>query len=216
MSVREQLFLSNPYRDFNHYEFDPCMDGWFERPELFDELIVKTKPKVIVEVGTWLGASAFYMAKSTKEFGYDTEIVCVDTWLGALEFWSDKSDMARYYRLKLKHGYPSVYYQFLANAMYLGHQKVITPLPLTSVIASRLLLHYEVRAELIYIDASHEEEDVYQDISLYYKSVLAPGGIIFGHDWGAFGVSQAVRRALITFPELKYEIDGTFWILQCR
>ncbi len=50
-----------------------------------------------------------------------------------------------------------------------------------------------LRADLIYIDGSHEEEDVYQDL-LDYTPLVAPGGVIFGDDWSWTGVRDAVTR----------------------
>lgn len=50
-----------------------------------------------------------------------------------------------------------------------------------------------VAADFIYLDASHEEEDVYEDIQNYWE-VLAPGGILLGDDWTWDGVRLAAQR----------------------
>ena len=53
----------------------------------------------------------------------------------------------------------------------------------------------KIFADLIYIDGSHEYEDVYQDLK-NYNPLLNPNGIIWGDDWHihAHGVVAAVTQ----------------------
>ena len=46
---------------------------------------------------------------------------------------------------------------------------------------------------MIYVDGSHEEEDVYQDLTNYWE-IVAADGIIFGDDYSWDGVRLAVER----------------------
>ena len=97
-----------------------------------------------------------------------------DTWLGALEFWTDLADPERYGSLRHEHGWPTVYFQFLANVCHRSLQHRIVPFPQTSAIGARSGSATTVsRGDLIYLDGSHEEDDVYQDV-LDYWEVLAP------------------------------------------
>ena len=160
----------------------------------FRELILEIKPRLIVEVGSWKGASALEMAAIAQGAGLPTQILCVDTWLGALEFWTDPNDSERYLSLQLKHGYPTVYYQFLANVCHKGFQDRIVPFPQTASTASLWLRYYGITPELVYIDASHEEEHVYEDLCNYWD-VVADGGVLFGDDYFSWdGVRLAVDR----------------------
>jgi hypothetical protein len=94
--------------------------------------------------------------------------------------------------LKLKNGYPTVYYQFLANVCHCGNQERIILFPQTSVIVARWFPLKGITAQLIYIDASHDFEDVYVDILQYYKC-LDCNGILFGDDYESWiGVKKAV------------------------
>ena len=139
-------------------------------------------------------------------------ILCIDTWLGALEFWTDPTDPERYGSLRLGHGWPTVYYQFLANVCHRGFQHRIVPFPQTSAIGALWLRYYGLRGDLIYLDGSHEEEDVYQDV-LDYWEVLAPGGTLFGDDWSWDGVRLAVERfALEQGVSVAFVADK--WVLQ--
>jgi hypothetical protein len=143
-------------------------------------------------------------------------ILCVDTWLGGAEFWEGKNDPTRYQQLNLRFGYPSVYYQFIANVMHRGHANRILPLPQTSLIAGRVLAKKGLRFPLIYIDGSHEEEDVYADIATYWK-LLAKGGAIFGDDYDHYwpGVVTAVHR-FASEINVAVERRGNFWCIWNR
>jgi predicted O-methyltransferase YrrM len=191
--MMQLLHKVNPYDgfDFRLLPFDA--HGWGGQSSAFRELISQAKPRLIVEVGAWKGASALEMAEVTRELGLPTQIVSIDTWLGALEFWTDQTDPERYLSLQLRHGYPTVYYQFLANVCHRGFQDSIVPFPQTASIAALWFRYYGIVADMIYLDASHEEEDVYQDLCNYWE-VVANNGVLFGDDYAWDGVRLAVDR----------------------
>ena len=191
--IRGMLHAVDPYAGFDHSAWPPDLTGWGSESPAFRELIEAVRPRLIVEVGTWKGASAIHMARLLETAGLDAQILCVDTWLGALEFWTDQTDPARYGSLALKHGWPQVYYQFLANVCHCGQQPRITPFPQTSATAALWLRNFGIKADLIYLDGSHEEEDVYGDLLAYWEALRA-GGVIFGDDWSWDGVRCAVQR----------------------
>jgi hypothetical protein len=191
--IRSMLHAVDPYEGFDPSPWPLDLHGWGSTVPAFAELIRDVRPKLIVEAGTWKGGSAIHMADQIAAAGLDAQIVCVDTWLGALEFWTSQDDPQRYKSLRLKNGYPQVYYQFLANVCHKGHQQRIIPFPQTSTHGALWLRYFGFTAELIYIDASHEEEDVYADLLAYWE-VLAPGGVMFGDDWSWDGVRVAVLR----------------------
>ena len=191
--VMQLLHKTNPYDgfDFRAVPFDA--HGWGAQSPAFRELITDTKPRLIIEVGTWKGASALELAAITRELRLSTQIVCVDTWLGALEFWTDQTDADRYLSLQLRHGYPTVFYQFLANVCHQGFQDCIVPFPQTASTAALWFRYYGITADLIYLDASHEEEDVYQDLCNFWE-VVGTNGILCGDDYTWDGVRLAVTR----------------------
>ena len=183
----------SPYQDFPLAEYPGDLRGWGSQSVAFDELLARLKPARIIEVGTWKGGSAIHMAKVAHKLGICPEIICVDTWLGAVEFWTDQKDPDRYLALKCRNGYPSVYYQFVANVIHQECEDLITPFPQTATIAALWFRRYGVQAGLIYIDGSHEEDDVYADLVSYWDLVL-PGGILAGDDWAWDGVRLAASR----------------------
>ena len=191
--VRPLLHKVDPYAGFDWQAWPDDKSGWGSDSPAFGELVAAIKPTRIIEVGTWKGGSALTLADHVERLGLDAEIICVDTWLGALEMWTDQEDAGRFGSLGLKHGYPTLYYQFLANVCRAGRQARITPFPIPSVTAAQWFSLRDVRADLIYIDGSHEEEDVYQDLVSYWD-LVRPGGVLFGDDWSWDGVRLAVQR----------------------
>ncbi len=187
------IHARSPYQDFPLAEYPADLQGWGSQSVAFDTLLARLKPRRIIEVGTWKGGSAIHMAKVARGLGLAPEIICVDTWLGAVEFWTDQQDPERYLSLKCRHGYPTVYYQFVANVLHEQCQDLITPFPQTATIAALWFRRYGVSADLIYIDGSHEEEDVYADLVGYWDLVRR-GGVLVGDDWGWDGVRLAATR----------------------
>lgn len=187
-AILKQLHLSDPYIDFVPNP-QSALIGWNSDSPVFDDLIFRQKPKLIIEVGTWLGMSALNMAHILKRFGHrDTLILCVDTWLGSVEHWENPEFFGQ---LKLKNGYPAFYYEFLSNVVKYGFEETILPLPMTSTIAAKFLKSKGIQADLIYIDGSHDFEDVALDLAHYWR-LLRPGGVLFGDDFGMPGVEKAV------------------------
>ena len=169
----------------------------------------REQPLTIIEVGTWKGLSCTTMAKIVKELGFKSvKIFCVDTWLGSPEFFTwGLNDPVRGISLKCVNGYPTIYETFIKNVKSLGHDDIVYPLPLSSQQAADVLEYYGIKADIIYIDASHEYEGVKSDL-LSYVPLLKHGGSLIGDDYQDFwpGVVLAVNE-LINNPV----IQGSVW-----
>ncbi len=211
--IRDLLHTTNPYDNFDYQSY-PLDEQHFGSDDInFATIIKKYTPQLVIEVGSWKGGSAIQMSKLLKKHKIDAEIICVDTWLGALEFWCNKDsqggwwtklpvpydptifreESSHYPSLKLINGYPSVYYTFLANVMHNNHQDIITPFPITSLIAARWFKAHGILADAIYIDGSHDEQDVILDLQNYWPLVKR-GGVLFGDDYRIPDVAKAVDR----------------------
>ena len=213
VALARAIHAVDPYQGFCYEEIPFDGHGWGSDSPAFGALVERVKPGLIIEVGTWKGASALAMAGHLGRLGLThAKILCVDTWLGALEMWGDQTDPDRFASLNLKHGYPQLYYQFLANVCHQGMQARIIPLPLPSLTAAQWLSLRGVRAELIYVDGSHEEEDVAADLANYWD-LLAPAGILFGDDYSWTGVKMAVD-GFARSQRLTLEHLADKWLLQ--
>ena len=190
------------------------LKGWNGSNKIFGKLISEIKPKTIIEVGTWKGLSAINMGRNVKELNLNTKIFCVDTWLGAIEFWGKLSNTPER-NLLLKNGYPQIYYQFLSNVVHNKLEDYILPIPNTSENGFRYFKYLNIKSEMIYIDASHEEDDVYKDLNNYYE-LLENNGIMFGDDYQSSwpGVINSVNR-FVKEKNIELEIvDNNFWIFK--
>lgn len=170
----------NIYQNFDHTKYVKIINGWNVNPVLYEKYIDKLQPKIILELGSWLGASAISMAKIIKDKKLDTKIICIDTWLGSFEFIglhdsdSDRALMSIY-------GYPSIYYQFLANVLYENVEDIIIPLPNTTQLGCQWLTSRNITVDMVYIDADNSFESVYSDLHNSWL-LLNNGGVLFGDD----------------------------------
>ena len=191
-AVSALLYSTDPYKDL-HWTFQPDYQGWGSDDPILQEGILSVKPSLIVEVGTWKGASALHMAGICKTHSINAEIVCVDTWLGNWQHWSRKAGVGSKEDLRLVNGFPTLYFQFMSNVVARGYQDRITPLPLTGIAAAKLFAHYGLRPDLIYVDGDHEYESVIADLTSWLP-LLSERGILIGDDYGRFSRSATSGR----------------------
>lgn len=194
--------------------FEVDLQGWHSDSPFFASVIEKVKPEIIIEVGTWKGCSALHMAKLTENPDLSpTSIFCVDTWLGGIDHLLNQ-DLPQNDLKRDPLGNPRIYEQFLHNVAATPYSDRIYPIRQSSLNGARLLGSSDIAADLIYIDASHEYDDVYLDL-IYYWDILAPGGIMIGDDFQFAGVRVAVQRFCFE-RRVAGEIsdDKIFWKIQ--
>ena len=151
-------------------------------------------PNLIIEIGTWKGKSTFQFAQAVKELGLNTKILCIDTWLGGEEHW----DLLHPYR---RNGNPiGLYNQFIYNVIHNNYQDIIYPMVQSSAVAYSILKKYGITAELIYVDGSHEEPDVFMDLQLYWD-LLEIDGLIIGDDFTGSNIT-GVDNAVYNFAQM--------------
>ena len=115
--------LSALYGDHNPYvglsKRDVDTRGWGQNASLYERLVKRLQPSVVVEVGVWKGGTTCAFAKALRRHTplQSSVIVAVDTWLGAPEFWTKRlggramNFQERSERdLQLVNGYPTVFY----------------------------------------------------------------------------------------------------------
>ncbi|KAL9229025.1 hypothetical protein vseg_004543 [Gypsophila vaccaria] len=183
--------------------------GWGSTGSVFETLIRKTRPKIILEVGTFLGASATHMAELTRQLGLSTQILCVDDFRG----WPGFRDRVNY--VPAINGDVLLFYQFIQNVVSLDLTGSITPIPFSTGSALTKLCELGVMADLIEVDAGHDFHSAWSDINMAYK-LLRPGGVMFGHDYFTAYDNKGVRRAVDLFAKVhgfKISTDGQHWVL---
>lgn len=172
------------------------LQGWRSVHPYLDEAVTTFRPDVVVEVGAWKGASTLHLARTMAAHDVDGTVIAVDTWLGAVDHWADADLFAE---LATEHGYPSLYRTFLANVLHEGLADRVVPLPLDSVNAAELMRLRGVSADVIHLDAGHEEASVAADLRAWWP-VLRPGGLFVADDYDRLGGRfPGVTRAVDAF-----------------
>jgi len=206
----------DPYKNFDYtkYEFDVVafwekfygmtpQNNFNDCHPIFEKLISEIKPNLIFELGSYKGKSAIHMANLTKKYNTQCKIICIDTWLGSAEHFNDE-DLSRV------DGYPTLFYQFLANVMHTNNQDVIVPLPIDTISEYRILKQNNCLADMIYVDAGHFYESVSVDIKLYWE-LLKPGGVMLGDDYSNETWDGVVKAVHEFFPEDEIHVDKEKW-----
>ncbi|XP_015870460.2 uncharacterized protein LOC107407666 [Ziziphus jujuba] len=183
--------------------------GWGSRGAVFENLIRKVRPRTIIEVGSFLGASAIHMAQLTRQLGLETQIICVDDfrgWPGFLDSFKD---------IGMVNGDVLLLQQFMQNVVYHNATESILPVPFTSGAVLEKLCEWGIFGDLIEVDAGHDFHSAWVDIIRAHR-ILRPGGVLFGHDYFNKADNYGVRRAVILFARvhgLKIRADGQHWVI---
>lgn len=174
--------------------------GYFSFQEIYKHICHKFPNGRGVEVGTWLGKSACYMAELIKGNGYNLKFYGVDTFLGEINA-VDQQDIVK------KEG-GSIYKKFLENMRDAKVLDFVTPLQMTSEFASALF--EDESLDFVFIDSSHEYNDVLFDLTIWYPKIKK-SGIIAGHDYLPFQ-PNTVAEAVATFFKGKevYQVNDCF------
>lgn len=177
----------------NHiYELPQFGEAWFNYQKLYSSMVEKfPSGSKFVEVGSWKGKSAAYLAVEIINSKKDISLDCVDTWKGSAEHINDEYVKSN-----------SLYDLFIKNTSSLS--SVINPIKMDSVGASKN--YGDKTIDFIFIDANHEYIYVKNDIEAWFPKVKV-GGIIAGHDYesGWADVDKAVnefftKKKILTMP----------------
>lgn len=125
----------------------------------------------IVEVGSWLGRSASYLARDLQLYGKTNPLYCVDTWTGGTDPQLTKTVAME--------GGPSAMLQLFLQYTA-PHRPQIRPLMMDSVAAADLFEDESLIA--VFLDAGHGYQDLVRELPAWYRKLM-PGGLFFGHDY---------------------------------
>lgn len=183
--------IPEPYNSIVDLPFDD--HGYFYNSVALGRILEPKQPKTVIEIGSWLGSSTRFIANALPDNG---KIYAVDTWKGSpQEPWHLNDPRISY-----------LYQLFLSNVKHVGLTHKIIPIRMDSLEAAAAL---NVKADLIYIDASHDTESVIKDILAWYPH-LNDNGIMSGDDWSWPSVREAaIHCADILNKTIKS--DGNFW-----
>lgn len=158
--------------------------GWMTYEELKWLAKAASKHDTIVEIGSYQGRSTCAMAQNTKGVIY-----AVDDFVGP----RDKQNL----------GLP-IFELFCGNLLPEIQQGKVIP-----VIANHADMNLDIRPDMVFIDGSHEYEDVKRDVTTW-QAKLRPGGLLCGHDAQFTQVQKALAETLGSY---KVARKTTIWYI---
>ena len=166
--------------------------GWFNFYDVYDRAVAHfPSGSHFVEVGSWKGRSAAYMAVAIANSGKDISFTCVDTWQGSADHREKGIDCS------------NLFSQFVKNTAGLK----IGPIRGESV--KEAAYFDDSSLDFVFLDASHNKEAVAADIRAW-RPKLKPDGVLAGDDLPWESVQQGLRLGGIENIVLSGE--RTAWI----
>jgi len=154
-------------------------EKWFTYPELYSAVVEKfPSGSHFVEVGTWKGMSAAYMAVEIINSGKDIRFDCVDTW----DFVPSQAEIP-------PHLFNGLYEVFMKNIEPVRHQVN----PVQAISWDGAALYKDNSLDFVFIDAAHDYESVRKDIHAWFPKVKKLG-VMAGHDYECPDVRKAVNE----------------------
>ena len=151
----------------NHIYHQPQFgEDWFTYPELYREMVKRfPSGSKFVEIGSWKGKSSAFMAVEIANSGKQIDFYCVDTFEGSVEHQNNPE-------------LPHLYNIFKNNMKPL--EEYYQDMKMTSMEAVQKFDDQSL--DFVFIDGSHEYEDIKNDIISWLPKVKK-GGILAGHDY---------------------------------
>lgn len=186
--------------------------GWFAFEDLYREVAQNLKnDMLLVEVGSWHGKSAAFMAVEIANSGKTgIEFVCIDPWreggpdLVGTEFESKGDEL---------------YDSFLRNLAPVAN--VVKPLRQTSLEA--VALFDDESIDFLMLDGDHNYPNVRDEIQAYLPK-MKKGGIIAGDDFMWPGVEQSVNETIgvnhcgvrHVRRHRNYKLSASYWFYRVK
>ena len=188
--------------------FYGSISGWMDFEDIYGEMVQRAISSAhFVEVGSWMGCSSAYMAVEIANSGKAIRFDCVDTWAGSEEHRDPHSGV---FFGELLSNPDWLYSVFIENTKSVA--EYLNPIRMESIKAAEL--YSDNTLDFVFIDASHEYENIKADIAAWYPKVK-PGSFIGGHDYYWPGVFKAVNEFVAAHNYLN-TTQRSSWLIQKR
>ena len=169
-------------------QIDTHMTG-LEKRQLY-ELVRRHRPQVMVEIGSYLGASTCFLSQAARRHCRGSTVVAVDTWCNDT----------------MPEGFRDTYDEFLRNTS--RYSSVLSPRRSTSIDAS---VAFDQAIDLLFIDGDHDFNGVLSDWKCW-SPYLSPGAIVVMHDSGwAEGVQQVIEENIHPLTQWEDCLPNLYW-----
>lgn len=171
--------------------------GWFDYQDVYNDAVDEARDgDKLVEVGSFLGKSAAYLAGRIKASGKDVKLYCVDNWnhpdypgwWKTVGYWTPVPQPWPVEDLMGKE-FPEAFAHVMTT---FGLNDIVSLVKLPSVEAAALFS--EKSLSFVFLDADHRYTGIRNDIAAW-RGKVKPGGILSGHDYRVEmwpGVAKAV------------------------
>jgi predicted O-methyltransferase YrrM len=169
------------------YNQDQFGENWFTYKQLYTDTVRKyPSGSTFVEIGSWKGKSSAFMATEIANSQKNIDFYCVDTWEGSTELKRDVYVPNNLYDIFIDNMKPlEKYYQSLRT---------------TSLEAANLFIDNSL--DFIFIDASHEYNDVKKDLQAWLPK-LKQQGTLAGHDYDIELFPGVIKAVIECLPNYK-------------
>lgn len=150
------------------------MGKFTERAGLFYIASRLNNPKIIVEIGSWVGVSTCYIAAGLPS-NSKAHIYGVDTFKGS----TINEEAAIAWNRSVNNMGGSTLNRFIENAKSTGFEEKISPIVLNSVDAAK---KWKGKIDFLFIDGDHFYNSVKKDFNAWFPH-LSPIGVIAFHDY---------------------------------
>jgi predicted O-methyltransferase YrrM len=179
-----------------HFYNNIDSENWFGYESLYSSMVSKFNDgSRFVEVGTWKGMSACFMAVEIINSGKNIQFDCVDTW----EFFDWFVDIN-------KSAYENLYETFLKNI-----EPVKNNIKIIRMISWEGASNYENESiDFAFIDAGHDYNSIKKDL-ISWLPKIKKGGVIAGHDYYHKPIFDAVHEVI---GEKNIKPNGSCWVFE--
>jgi hypothetical protein len=160
------------------------VDGWFSHydKQVYDDAVNQfADGDIFVEIGSFKGRSASAMAVNIINSQKDIKFYCVDTWKGSEEHQKGQNSEDK-----------DVVDGTLLDVFKYNIRSVKNYINIIQKESAEAAKEFQDKSlSFVFIDASHDYENVKQDINSWYPKIKN-GGILAGHDWFGEDIKKAV------------------------
>lgn len=176
--------------------------GWFSHHRVFQQIFTKDV-KNVCELGSWLGSSTRFILDCSPS----CNLYAIDHWSKDIKDYGNGKTA-----LPIDPGIEKIstlWNQFIVNCW--DYRERLHPIRAYTNDGLRLLGEFDIKMDVVYIDASHSYENVYNDITDSLKNW--PDAKIIGDDY----TWDTVRKAVHDYADCNgFEVEVTpskCWIL---
>ncbi len=154
------------------------------------QLVREKRPRAIVEIGSYLGASSSFMAQAALSNPNACRLYCVDTWLNDA----------------MPEGNRDTYAEFLSNTR--KYQRTIHAIRKRSDEAAK---EFEGKIDLLFIDGDHEYDGVKQDWDCWSPFLSETATVVMHDTSWAEGVQRVIKDSIAPRASVDHRLPNLYW-----